>query len=226
MATFCFDFVNTLAFHSEPTSERISKILSDKFGLSRSPAVIEKNMRILDEIHHFSSVSMKNEESKQDFYLFKNREILRSLNITQEKIAEEIYFELAQNKGDWKLFPETARILQLLSLKGHTLALASNFDANLKTIIHDLGISEFFQIIQVSAEISVEKPDLLFFGILMDQIASNSGETYFIGDNKTLDYDPALESGFVPILLDPYVIHPSIPGRIETLNEILLIAGR
>jgi putative hydrolase of the HAD superfamily len=182
-------------------------------------------MRILDEIHYFSSVSIQNEKSKKDFYLFKNREILKSLDIRQEKIAEEMYFELTHKKGDWKLFPETARILQRLSSNGHTLALASNFDANLKTIVHELGISEFFQVIQVSAEINVEKPNLLFFRILMDQIPSNLGETYFIGDNKKLDYDPALESGFIPILLDPYVIHPSIPGRIETLNEILSIAG-
>jgi FMN phosphatase YigB (HAD superfamily) len=223
MATFCFDFVNTLAYHHVPTSERISKILTEKFGLTKSPATIEKKLRVFDEIYFFSSITMQTEESKREFYLFKNMEILKSLGISEEGIAKEIYYELTLHRGEWKLFPDALRTLELLAQRGHNLALATNFDATLKSIIHELGISKFFQVIQVSAEIGVEKPDSRFFSILKDQIQFKWGETYFVGDNRKLDYDPALESGFVPILLDPLFLHPSISRRVETLNEVLSV---
>jgi len=221
MSTFCFDFVNTLAFSHEPTSTRIFSMLSREFNSDISLIEIERNLRILDEVFHFSSVSMKTEKSKKEFYIMKNTQLLKTLGIHNEHIAQKIYLELIEKRGVWRLFPETKSTLQELSQKGHTLVLASNFDTNLKSILSELDIIHHFKILQISAEVEVEKPDELFFSLLKSKVGADPQEIFFIGDNRKLDYEPALKFGFIPILLDPYGIHPTINRRIEKLDELL-----
>jgi FMN phosphatase YigB (HAD superfamily) len=221
MAIFCFDFVNTLAYIHEKTSVRISNILLRDFNLVALPNEIERNLRVLDEEFYFSSVTMITKEAKKEFYLVKNRELLKSLGILDERIAEKIFEELMENKGEWKLFPETKETLQKLLENGHTLVLASNFDTDLKSILRELEILHYFRMVHVSAEVNAEKPDEAFFKLLINKIESDSQDIFFVGDNFTLDYVPALNSGLTPILLDPYRIHPTINRRIEKLDQLL-----
>ncbi len=221
MAIFCFDFANTLAFKHEAAASQILSILSSEFNVNISQDEIERALRILDESYYFSSISMKSEKSKKEFYVLRNLELLKIFGIHDRFVAERIYEELTNNHGKWRLFPETRATLQKLSQNGHTLVLASNFDSNLKLILTELEIVHFFKVVQISEEVNVEKPDEAFFSLLLNQIKASSLEIFFIGDNRTLDYEPALKFGFIPILLDPYRIHPTVIRRIEKLNELL-----
>jgi REG-2-like HAD superfamily hydrolase len=99
-------------------------------------------------------------------------------------------------------FPDVLPTLRSLRKLGKTLAVVSNWDPTLPTLLAELGLAEFFNFILPSAEVGVEKPDRRIFRLALQRLGLKSQEVVHIGDQYEADVVGARAVGIMPILLD------------------------
>jgi putative hydrolase of the HAD superfamily len=102
----------------------------------------------------------------------------------------------------YRPFPDVLPTLRSLLERGKTLAVVSNWDPALSTLLAELGLAEFFTFILPSAEIGVEKPDGRIFKLALQRLGLRPQEAVHIGDKYEADVVGARAVGITPILLD------------------------
>jgi len=102
----------------------------------------------------------------------------------------------------YRPFPDVLPTLRSLRRWGKTLAVVSNWDPALPTLLAELGLAEFFAFILPSAEIGVEKPDGRIFSLALQRLGLEPQEVVHIGDSYEADVVGARAVGITPILLD------------------------
>jgi putative hydrolase of the HAD superfamily len=102
----------------------------------------------------------------------------------------------------YRPFPDALPTLRGLHEQSKTLAVVSNWDLALPTLLAELGLAEFFNFILPSAEIGIEKPDGRIFRLALQRLGLKSQEVVHIGDQYEADVVGARAVGITPILLD------------------------
>jgi len=102
----------------------------------------------------------------------------------------------------YRPFPDVLPTLRSLRRWGKTLAVVSNWDPALPTLLAQVGLAEFFAFILPSAEIGVEKPDGRIFSVALQRLGLEPQEVVHIGDSYEADVVGARAVGITPILLD------------------------
>jgi len=102
----------------------------------------------------------------------------------------------------YRPFPDVLPTLRRLRRWGKTLAVVSNWDPALPTLLAEVGLAEFFVFILPSAEIGVEKPDGRIFSLALQRLGLEPQEVVHIGDSYEADVVGARAVGITPILLD------------------------
>jgi putative hydrolase of the HAD superfamily len=102
----------------------------------------------------------------------------------------------------YRPFPDVLPTLRSLRRWGKTLAVVSNWDPALPTLLAEVGLAEFFAFILPSAEIGVEKPDGRIFSLALQRLGLEPQEVVHIGDSYEADVVGARAVGITPILLD------------------------
>lgn len=102
----------------------------------------------------------------------------------------------------YRPFPDVLSTLHSLRGQGKTLAVVSNWDSALPTLLAELGLAEFFAFILPSAEAGVEKPDGRIFSLALQRLGLEPQEVVHIGDRYEADVVGARAVGITPILLD------------------------
>jgi putative hydrolase of the HAD superfamily len=102
----------------------------------------------------------------------------------------------------YRPFPDVLPTLRSLRRWGKTLAVVSNWDPALPTLLAEVGLAEFFAFILPSAEIGVEKPDGRIFSVALQRLGLEPQEVAHIGDSYESDVVGARAAGITPILLD------------------------
>ena len=104
------------------------------------------------------------------------------------------FFETAYSHfaeaGVWKLYPEVIGVLEDLSPR-FELAIISNFDGRLRTILSQLGASRFFSSIFLSSELGADKPDPAIYHRSMQMIGRRPSEVVHVGDDPIRDWQGA-----------------------------------
>jgi HAD superfamily hydrolase (TIGR01549 family) len=102
----------------------------------------------------------------------------------------------------YRPFPDVLPTLRSLYEQGKTLAVVSNWDPALPTLLAELGLAEFFAFILPSARVGVEKPDGRIFSLALHRLGLEPQEVVHIGDKYESDVVGARAVGITPILLD------------------------
>jgi putative hydrolase of the HAD superfamily len=102
----------------------------------------------------------------------------------------------------YRPFPDALPTLHRLREWGKVLAVVSNWDPALPTLLTELGLAEFFAFILPSAEVGVEKPDGRIFSLALQRLGLEPQEVVHIGDQYEADVVGARAVGIMPILLD------------------------
>ncbi|GMT19454.1 hypothetical protein PFISCL1PPCAC_10751 [Pristionchus fissidentatus] len=126
----------------------------------------------------------------------------------QPEIASKISTELYDyyTLGDaWQLVDEEIpSVLSRLRLKGIGICVVSNFDTRLKPILTSMGLADHFQMIVLSGELGIEKPDIRVFDTVLRHFSLRDPSTLLhIGDDLEKDYRAAKSMGARALLLDP-----------------------
>ncbi len=126
-------------------------------------------------------------------------------------------------------FPGAIATLQALQRHGVQLALLTNGAADFqRPKIDRFGLGQYFHCIVVEGEFGVGKPEKAVFEYALHVLRRAPQEVWMVGDNLTLDIEPALAIGMQGIWVDyaraglPHTA-PCVPSRIiRALPELLM----
>lgn len=124
------------------------------------------------------------------------------------------------------LYPEVVSTLDAVRAAGCRLAVVSNWDCSLPTVLDALGIAERFDVIAPSATVGARKPDPAHFRFALDALGVVPGRAVHVGDDPAHDCVGAARAGIRPVLLDRTGAHAGAPWvRIPTLAGLLDLLG-
>lgn len=102
-------------------------------------------------------------------------------------------------------------MLTHLRHRGFSLAVLSNFDFRLRSILNQLKLAPYFDIIVASGELGYEKPDPKIFDVVFKHFdLIHPTEMLHIGDSIRKDYLGARDYGAKSLLFDPNLKESSI----------------
>ena len=113
--------------------------------------------------------------------------------LDREVYFSELYAEFAR-PGVWELFPEVRAVLEELQPQCR-LAIISNFDGRLRTILRHLDLARYFQPIVISSEVGADKPDPWIFQHALERAGVAPGAALHVGDDPARDWAAAEAAG-------------------------------
>jgi HAD superfamily hydrolase (TIGR01549 family) len=99
-------------------------------------------------------------------------------------------------------FPDAAPALAALRAAGLRLAVVSNWDCSLRSVLAELGLAGAVDAIVVSAEAGALKPDAAIFLAALEQLRREPHEAVFVGDSLETDVLGARAAGLRALLLE------------------------
>ena len=85
--------------------------------------------------------------------------------------------------GGWKAYSFAAPVLDELCARGIRLGVISNWDPSARSILRDCGLADKFDVVVISSEVGVSKPDEGIFRIALDQAGADPSSCLYVGDN-------------------------------------------
>ncbi len=158
------------------------------------------------------------------------------LDISEEIRVEDVFRQLFTDKGvtaDDTLILETCRffrdtsteyirlypwslpVLEKLKSEGKGIYLLSNAQRSFtEHELNALGLTEYFDVIMISSDCGVKKPNLMFFKMLMKRCGLLGKECLFVGNDEVCDIFGAKKAG-----MDTFYIHsncsPEYTGKFK-----------
>ncbi len=114
----------------------------------------------------------------------------------------ERVFDVFEEPGSWRLFPETVSVLDRLRGSGVELGVISNFDSRLFGVMRGLGIADRFDTITISSLAHAAKPSPKIFLHALEKHAVDPEEALHVGDSLIDDVQGARAAGLHAVLLD------------------------
>lgn len=217
-----FDLADTLV-ELEPSPDIIiSNYIKDKYSIYLDKLLIKKTLILLSNIFHYSSVKVRDEISKRDFYLKFNYYLLNILGVSHICSPDEIFKHLTGQKLHWKAKEGLLNIFKNFKEQNLNLSLLSNF--NYKEAIEILsknGIYDVFDYIHISEKEGLEKPNIQFYNSFFLKNKIPKHECIYIGDSYSLDFIPSKKINLSFVLLDELNLFEHIDNRINNLNQIV-----
>jgi putative hydrolase of the HAD superfamily len=119
-----------------------------------------------------------------------------------EACFEELFAHFSRPEA-WRVEPEAEGVFARLAAGGWTLALASNYDRRLHSVVAGSpwlrGIPHRF----ISSEIGWRKPAAEFFQAVCGRLGLPPQQVVHVGDDRQNDYDGARGAGMGAVLFDP-----------------------
>ena len=125
------------------------------------------------------------------------RPFARNKNL--DSLFEELWNLFA--KGEcWKLAEKAESTLNTLRERGYELAVLSNNDARLRSVLADLKIDQAFDHLFISSEMGCEKPELEIFRKVEQTMDRKPNEILHLGDSHSRDFLGARKAGWSALL--------------------------
>ena len=125
-------------------------------------------------------------------------------------------------KGEcWKLAEKAESTLNTLRERGYELAVLSNNDARLRSVLKDLKIDQAFDHLFISNEMGCEKPELEIFRKVEQTMDRKPNEILHLGDSHSRDFLGARKAGWSALLYgEPKLENEQISCFSELLNYL------
>lgn len=131
----------------------------------------------------------------------------------------ELYERFAQPTA-WRIFEDVRPTLTALATRGVRLGVISNWDERLRPLLNRLGLADLFEVVTVSCEAGVTKPDKKIFKNSADKFSLSPDRILHVGDSIREDLEGAKNAGFRALLLLRRTATTTCDS-INTLAEIL-----
>jgi putative hydrolase of the HAD superfamily len=118
----------------------------------------------------------------------------------------------------WVVFPDAVPALETLRSLGLRLAVISNFDERLPSLLSGLGLAHRVDLVAPSSSLGLAKPNPRLFRHVLERLEVEPGAALHIGDHRLEDVEGAQAAGMEAVLLDRGGEHA--PGAARDLLEV------
>ncbi len=224
-----FDAGATLLHPHPPVEEVYAREFAEDGARFRFEDFARALSRAWQEVHAESAADRYGGVSGESafWHRFLNR-VRRDLD--GGSVSAEVFARLAthfRDPGSWAVYEDVLPALDALAARGLPLAVVSNWDSYLPTLLEALGLHARFRAVSVSAIERIGKPDPEIFRITCRRMDVAPEQVLHVGDSLAEDYEAARSAGLSAVLLDRTGRHPAVPDRIASLSELAaVIAAR
>lgn len=198
-----FDAVGTLIYPQPPAAVVYARI-GRQLGSRRS--VEEIGARFAAAFQHEELI-----DRQGDFRTSEERELLRWQRIVAAVLDDVSHsdrqacfhklFEHFSLPGAWRTNEDAAATLRSLAARGILIAIASNYDHRLRSVVAGKPELQPVSHLMISSEVGWRKPAPQFFAAVSQACNVAPERIAFIGDDLVNDYQPAETAGMRPVLL-------------------------
>lgn len=133
-------------------------------------------------------------------------------------VLDELFTIFARPE-QWQVYPEVTDVLAKLKEDGVLVAVVSNWDSRLPTLLAGLGLSLYFDALLVSSLEGIEKPNPEIFSRALMRLGVRPEEATHWGDSPLDDYRGAEACGIFPVLIDRREVFLDSYVRAKHLEE-------
>lgn len=162
------------------------------------------------------------EGRERDFWRRVVLHAFRSLGRVPERFDaffEELWETFAHG-ARWRVYERAAETLAELRRRGYRLGVLSNWDNRLHRVLGETGLRPYFEIVTISSEAGVEKPDTGIFRSAEAAHGVAPDRCLHIGDSLKHDIEGAHAAGWT-VLRVRHDDGPAAPGEIGCLSQLL-----
>jgi putative hydrolase of the HAD superfamily len=200
-----FDAVGTL-ISPDPRPAAVYAEIGRRFGSRLDEGVITSRFRAAfraeEEVDRANG--WRTDEAREE----RRWRSIVALTLDDVADAEACFRELWQHFARpvaWRCDSAAETVIAELRGRGLTVAMASNFDARLRTVVAGLSPLAAIGPIVISSEVGWRKPAAAFFDAVVRAVGCSPGEVLHVGDDRANDYEGALATGLRSVHL------PTIP---------------
>ncbi|XP_068681795.1 haloacid dehalogenase-like hydrolase domain-containing protein 3 [Montipora foliosa] len=203
-----FDACNTL-FRVRGSPGELYSEVAWRFDVKLSPKALNESFKhafgeFYKSVPNFGA---KGDKTAEKWWSGVVKQTFKSAGFDDEKtvarISSTLYNEFSTSSY-WQVYPETFDVLEHLRKKGYLLAVISNFDERLDTILEGLYLKSYFDLIVCSFNVGMCKPSPEIFKLVLSNFGMKAEEALHVGDNVELDYKPAVSLGFRSLIVDRF----------------------
>jgi putative hydrolase of the HAD superfamily len=216
-----FDAVGTLIMPDPPAPSVYAEV-GRKLGSRLAPDVITARFRAAfraeEEIDR--AAGWRTDEAREER---RWRTIVAATldDVTDSEVCFRALWDHFVRPAAWRCDPAAGPVLTALARRGLTVAIASNFDRRLRTVVAGLPELAAVGTLVISSELGWRKPAADFFSALVRAVDYTPGEVLLVGDDYENDYVGATAAGLRSVLLDPSGRAGDSVARVADLASLL-----
>ena len=203
-----FDACNTL-FHVRGSPGELYSNVAARFGVDIKPKALNDSFK--DSFRDFyitlPNFGAKSAKTGEKWWRGVVKQTFRSAGYHDEEtlaIISSVLYKEFSTACCWQVYPETFDVLDHLKKRNYPLAVISNFDERLDTILESLRLKEYFTFIACSFDVGMCKPSPEVFQLVLSHFDVKAEDTLHVGDNVDLDYKPAVELGMRSLIVNRF----------------------
>jgi putative hydrolase of the HAD superfamily len=197
-----FDLGYTLLYKDR--EKLLAEVLS-RFAINRSIEEIDRAFHAIDKrfMREFPGYLGRSSEEFMPLYF---GFLCRYLNICGDLVSLLNAWINAWKTTElgWVAYPQVPGVLDRLASIGKRLGVISNWDPSAKPILAGLGLLDRFEIVVISCEVGVSKPDERIFRIALEQAKIAPERCLYIGDNYYDDTVGASSVGMRSLIVNRF----------------------
>ena len=212
-----FDIGNTLLFPNR--AKMLAPITSDRHPTPEQWQALERRTKT-----EFDRGMQRGLVDHGFWWIFHNH-LLHDMNEssddgTREQLVRELVRN-TQNSANWdQILPGTRAALDRIR-EQFRIAVISNADGKIQTILSRCGIGECFESITDSGLVGFEKPRPEIFQAALKAMNAQAAESLYVGDVYSVDYVGATNAGMQAVLFDVAgAYRDRRESRVESLEQL------
>lgn len=191
-----------------------------EYGIEATDEEVDQNF--YQSFGKLQTCKATNDGEEKEFWRQVVTETFRPFS--QDKDIEPLFEDLWNlfARGDcWKLAEGASDTLNTLRERGYELAVLSNNDSRLRTVLADLQIDQAFDHLFISSEMGCEKPDMEIFRKVEAATDKKPAEILHLGDSHSRDFLGARHAGWSALLYgEPRLEEDQIRSFSELLGRL------
>ncbi len=135
-----------------------------------------------------------------------------------EVFFDDLYERFAR-PDVWRLYDDVLPTLNHLKARHYRLAMISNWDHRLFSLVEGLGLSPYLETVIASSSVGTPKPGARIFEAALKKVNVPPAQAVHVGDSLEDDYHGATRAGLQAVLLDRHRKAYNGITRVGTLHE-------
>lgn len=217
-----YDAAGTLIRVAEPVGETYARIAAE-FGAHLPPKALDAGFRevfpgmpamAFPNLHGAARV----EAERAWWRTLVERVVGHAGGVHDFESYFDALFSHYASANAWRVYPEVHRALQTARARGLRIAVISNFDSRLATILRALDIEPRVDAVIYSTACGAAKPDARIFRTALDALGVTPETALHVGDSLCADYHGALNAGMAAVYLQRR--HQPLADDIPTIADL------